>query len=104
MKYMTMNRFKIHSKYENEYPGIWDESYKNIDSVQGLVDFKLLKLDKELDGDIVVFASCSVWESKEAFEAWKISENYKEMHKSIPLNKHMYAEHPIMEAFEVVLG
>ena len=50
-----------------------------------------------------LYASHSVWESREAFEAWTLSESFQKAHSQGPAPKGVYLGPPEFEGFDVVL-
>jgi heme-degrading monooxygenase HmoA len=69
--------------------------------VPGFVSFALLKGPS--DEEHSLYASHSVWESREAFEAWTESENFRRAHAQATAPKGTYLGHPNLELFEQVL-
>jgi len=50
-----------------------------------------------------LYASHSVWESKNDFENWKKSDAFRAAHNSGGQHQGIYLGHPEFEGFEVVL-
>lgn len=98
--YVTMNRFKIKKQYADAYVQVWRDAGVRTKDVEGFVDFKFLRLDSDKE-DYVLFSSYALWESKEKFEAWTKSENFRKSHATGPKNHEMYVERPHLECFEV---
>lgn len=99
--FVAMNRFKITRGFEDGFETVWRERDSYLDEVPGFKSFSLLK-GPEAD-DYVLYASHSVWESREAFEAWTNSEQFRQAHRQRSAPKGTYLEHPQLEAFEAVL-
>ena len=74
----------------------------HLEDVPGFVEFHLVKGKKE--EDYTLYASHTVWESKEAFENWTKSEAFRAAHKNAGQNSHLYLGHPNFEGFEMVTG
>ena len=53
--------------------------------------------------EFVLYASHSVWQSKEAFEAWTESEHFRKAHAQASAPKGTYLGHPDLELFDSVL-
>ena len=53
--------------------------------------------------DYTLYASHTVWESREAFEDWTQSESFKKAHAQAKAPKGTYLGHPNLELFEAVL-
>ena len=73
--FLAMNRFQIAPGMEEGFETVWRERETYLDTVPGFVSFALLKGPS--DEQQTLYASHSVWESKEAFEAWTQSENFR---------------------------
>ncbi|MGX2038949.1 antibiotic biosynthesis monooxygenase family protein [Methylocaldum sp. MU1018] len=99
--FIAMNRFKIALGKENEFVAIWRNRETYLSEVPGFREFHLLRGPS--NEEHTLFASHSVWESKEAFEAWTRSEAFRRAHGSAGGSKGLYLGHPQFEGFEVVL-
>jgi heme-degrading monooxygenase HmoA len=99
--YIAMNRFRIARGREETFEELWRKRESYLDEVPGFRDFHLLRgpsSDEE-----TLYASHSVWESAEAFEAWTQSESFKKAHAQARAPQGTYLGHPNFEGFEVVL-
>ena len=67
----------------------------------GFKKFSLLK--GPVTDEHVLYASHSVWESKEAFIAWTESDAFRKAHAQASAPKGTYLGHPELETFESVL-
>ena len=63
----------------------------------------MLKGPESQDGTTVLYASHTIWETKDHFIAWTRSEHFRNAHKNAGSNKHLYAGPPHFEGFESVL-
>ena len=99
--FIAMNRFKITLGREQEFVDIWSRRETYLDTVPGFKQFHLLRGPTE--DDHTLFASHSVWESREAFDAWTHSEAFRKAHASAGGAKGIYLGHPKLEGFESVL-
>ena len=99
--FIAMNRFQIAKGFEDGFEKVWRERDSFLDEVPGFRSFSLLK-GPEAD-DHVLYASHSVWESREAFIAWTESENFRRAHQQASAPKGTYLGHPNLETFEAVL-
>jgi heme-degrading monooxygenase HmoA len=95
-----MNRFRVTRGEENRFEEVWANRERHLSEVPGFVAFKLLRGPEHEDHTL--FASHTVWESKEAFEAWTRSDAFRKAHASAGANKDMYLGPPQFEGFEVV--
>lgn len=99
--FLAMNRFKIALGFEDGFEKVWRERDSYLSEVEGFVSFNLMKgIATE---EFVLYASHSVWQSKEAFEAWTDSEHFRKAHAQASAPKGTYLGHPDLELFDSVL-
>jgi heme-degrading monooxygenase HmoA len=96
-----MNRFKIALGFEDGFEKVWRERDSYLSEVEGFVSFNLMK--GMATEEFVLYASHSVWQSKEAFEAWTDSEHFRKAHAQASAPKGTYLGHPDLELFDSVL-
>jgi len=96
-----MNRFKIIPGHEEDFLNIWKNRETFLDEVPGFKEFHLLKGPKT--DEYSLFASHSIWESKQAFEDWTKSEAFRKAHANAGDAKPVYLGKPEFEGFQVVL-
>ncbi len=99
--FIAMNRFKIAQGFEEGFERVWKERDSYLSEVPGFKSFALLKGPGK--DDHVLYASHSVWESREAFEAWTESQNFRKAHAQASAPKGTYLGHPELELFERVV-
>ena len=99
--YIAMNRFRIHEGREAEFEKVWAERDSYLDEVPGFREFHLLR--GATDEGITTYVSHSVWESRDAFEAWTRSESFRKAHGQAGASRGTVAGHPQLEGYEVVL-
>ena len=99
--YLAMNRFQIAKGFEEGFEKIWRERDTYLSEVPGFKTFALLK-GPEAD-DHVLYASHTVWESKQDFENWTQSEHFRKAHAQASAPKGTYLGHPNLETFDQVL-
>lgn len=99
--FIAMNRFKIARGREEDFIEIWKNRDSHLDGVPGFRQFKLLR-GPDAD-DHTLFASHSVWDSREAFEEWTRSEAFRLAHRNAGDTRGIYLGHPQLEMFEAVL-
>lgn len=102
--FIAMNRFKINDGFDNDFENVWRERDSKLEEVPGFVKFHLLKGPWDEDANITLYASHTLWETKDAFIAWTKSEHFRFAHKNAGNNGHMYSGHPNFEGFEFVDG
>ena len=98
---IAMNRFKIVHGKENEFEKVWRKRDTHLRGVDGFKEFHLEKGDK--NDEFSLYASHSIWNSKEDFINWTKSEAFKLAHKNAGQHKNLYLGAPNFEGFEVVL-
>ncbi len=99
--YIAMNRFRIAVGRESDFEDLWRQRDSHLKGVPGFRVFHLLRGLTEKDATL--YASHSVWESREAFEAWTNSEAFRNAHARARAPEGTYLGPPIFEGFEVVL-
>jgi heme-degrading monooxygenase HmoA len=98
--YIAMNRFKISLGLEAAFEKVWRDRDSHLLKVPGFKKFNLIKGDRLEDHTL--YASHSIWASKEHFINWTKSEAFRQAHKGAGENRDMYLGHPVFEGFEVV--
>jgi len=99
--FIAMNRFRITLGREDVFEEMWRSRESHLDEVSGFREFHLLR--GPTDDEATLFASHSIWDSREAFEAWTESEAFRKAHAQARAPEGTYLEHPRFEGFEVVL-
>jgi heme-degrading monooxygenase HmoA len=99
--FIAMNRFRIARGREEVFEDLWRRRESYLDGVPGFREFHLLRGPS--DDAATLYASHSVWESSQAFQAWTESESFKKAHAQARAPSGTYLEHPRFEGFEVVL-
>ena len=99
--YIAMNRFKIAPGFEDAFETMWRDRKSYLDEVPGFREFHLLR-GPRLE-DHTLFASHSVWDNRQVFEAWTDSEAFRKAHAQAKSPEGMHLSHPNFEGFEVVL-
>tara|TARA_B100000965_G_scaffold50958_1_gene37851 strand:+ start:990 stop:1292 length:303 start_codon:yes stop_codon:yes gene_type:complete len=99
--YIAMNRFKILKGKETEFENVWKNRDTHLKDVPGFKDFNLVKGDEKEDHTL--YASHSIWNSKDDFINWTKSEAFKLAHKNAGQHRDLYIGVPNFEGFEKVL-
>ena len=97
--FIAMNRFRVKKGSEQAFEQVWLSRDSQLNKVPGFVEFHLLKGPEH--EDFTLYASHTVWQSMNAFEAWTKSEAFRAVHKDAGQNKPLYIDHPQFEGFEV---
>ncbi len=101
MMFIAMNRFRIAVGRESVFEDLWRQRDSQLESVPGFREFHLLR--GPTDEEATLFASHSVWSSRQDFEAWTESEAFRKAHAQARAPEGTYLSHPAFEGFEVVL-
>jgi heme-degrading monooxygenase HmoA len=98
--FIAMNRFRVHRGREAEFEAIWPKRETHLGDMPGFVEFQLLR-GPSLESH-TLFASHTVWASREAFEAWTRSPAFRAAHRNAGAHGGLYVGHPQFEGFEVL--
>jgi len=99
--FIAMNRFQIALGFEDGFEKIWRERDTYLAEVPGFESFSLLKGPRA--DDHVLYASHTIWASREDFVAWTESESFRKAHAQTSAPKGTYLGHPNLETFEKVV-
>jgi heme-degrading monooxygenase HmoA len=99
--FIAMNRFQVKLGSEADFETVWLGRDSHLKNVPGFVTFELLR-GPEQEGGVRLYASHSLWSSREAFEAWTRSEAFRLAHKDAGDNRGLYAGPPRFEGFDVL--
>ena len=98
--FIAMNRFKIVPGHEDAFEKLWRERDSHLKGVKGFKSFNLIKGPRA--EYYTLYASHTVWHSKDCFEKWTKSSAFRKAHKNSGKNSNLYLAHPIFEGFDVV--
>ena len=99
--FIAMNRFKIVLGKEKEFEDVWKNRDTHLEGVSGFKEFHLVKGDT--NNEHTLYASHSIWNSKEDFINWTKSEAFRMAHKNAGKHKDLYIGAPVFEGFEKIL-
>jgi heme-degrading monooxygenase HmoA len=99
--FIAMNRFRIARGSEAVFEDLWRKRESHLEGVPGFREFHLLKGPQ--DDEAALYASHSVWNSRQDFEAWTESESFRKAHAQARAPQGTYLGHPQFEGFEVIL-
>jgi len=99
--YIAMNRFRIASGMEGGFEEIWRTRQSHLADVPGFREFHLLR-GPGFDGG-TLYASHTVWDSQQAFEAWTQSEEFRKAHAQGRAPEGTFLGPPDFEGFDAVL-
>jgi heme-degrading monooxygenase HmoA len=98
--FIAMNRFRIALGREDEFEQIWRERESNLPGMAGFVAFHLLRGPSSEDHTL--FASHTMWASRQHFEDWTNSEAFRRSHGGAARSTGLYLGPPQFEGFDVV--
>jgi heme-degrading monooxygenase HmoA len=99
--YIAMNRFKVMKGNEAEFETVWRTRQSYLNELNGFIEFSLLKGPEREDHTL--YASHTVWSTKDDFTAWTQSEQFRKSHARAGQGKPLSIGHPEFEGFEAVL-
>ena len=99
--FIAMNRFQIAPGFEEGFEAVWRQRDSYLAEVPGFRHFALLR--GASSESHTLYASHTTWESKEAFQAWTESDNFRAAHAQASAPKGTYLGHPNLETFEAVM-
>ena len=86
--FVAMNRFRIAPGREAEFTEIWRSRDSHLKEVPGFVSFHLLQGASTAESTL--FASHTVWASRQAFEDWTRSEAFRRAHAGAGGSRDLY--------------
>ncbi|HTW25741.1 MAG TPA: antibiotic biosynthesis monooxygenase [Acetobacteraceae bacterium] len=98
--FIAMNRFKVARGSEEAFEQVWASRDSHLEQLPGFVVFHLLRGPDR--GDHTLYSSHTVWQSREAFEAWTRSDAFRAAHRGAGENRPLYLGPPEFEGFTVV--
>lgn len=99
--FIAMNRFRIATGREQEFIDLWANRDSYLDGVPGFRQFNLMR--GQTTEEHTLFASHSVWDSRQAFEGWTHSDAFRKAHAQAGNNKGLYLGPPQLELFDAVV-
>lgn len=99
--FFAMNRFRIAVAHHTDFEDVWRKRDSMLGQVPGFREFHLLR-GPTADG-ATLYVSHSLWESRQAFEAWTNSEAFTKAHGQSRAPEGTYLGPPVFEGFDVVL-
>ena len=100
--FIAMNRFKITAGHEADFEETWRRRESYLAGVPGFLAFSLLRSATSADGT-TEFISHSTWRSREDFDAWRASEEFRRGHAQGSVES-VIAARPELSLYDVVLS
>ena len=98
--FIAMNRFQVRKGEEAAFEARWLGRESYLADVPGFIEFHLLK--GPADEDHTLYASHSLWQSRDAFEDWTRSEAFRAAHRDAGQGRSLTLTHPVFEGFDVL--
>lgn len=98
--YLAMNRFKVLPGEEGAFEELWRSRGTRLHEMKGFSSFHLLRGPKTEEHTL--YASHTIWNSYDDFEAWTKSEQFRAVHRNAGQGKPLTAGHPVFEGFQSV--
>jgi heme-degrading monooxygenase HmoA len=98
--FIAMNRFRVKRGSEADFEEVWLKRDSHLTGVPGFLEFHLLKGPEAEDHTL--YASHSVWSSRDAFEDWTRSEAFRKAHAGAGSGKPLYLGGPHLELFDAI--
>ncbi|MBU8546636.1 MULTISPECIES: antibiotic biosynthesis monooxygenase family protein [Roseomonadaceae] len=98
--FFASNRFRVIPSESERFEQIWLTRESRLHEVPGFIAFHLLKGKQEEDH--ILYASMTMFESREAFEAWTKSDQFRRSHSSAGSSKPTTIGPPQFEGFETL--
>ena len=97
--FVVMNRIPVNPEFADAFVERFQDRAALVDNMPGFVSFNLLRPISEGDPFVVE----TWWESKEHFENWTQSDEFKQGHAQTGrLPREAFLAHPKLETFDVV--
>ena len=98
--FIATNRFRVIPAEAEAFEQKWKSRDSYLKEVPGFMTFHLLKgPEKE---DHILYSSFTLWASKEAFEGWTRSDQFRKAHAAAGQTKPTTIGPPQFEGFEVL--
>lgn len=105
MSFIAMNRFKVRLDLQDEFIAIWESRESKLKELKGFQEFRMLK--GPAGEDYQLYSSHVIWDSREDFEAWTKSEQFRASHSGEGKRKKSGESpimgHPQFEGFDVIM-
>jgi heme-degrading monooxygenase HmoA len=98
--FVAMNRFRVRKGMEDAFEERWRSRESRLHEMEGFGAFHLLR-GPEAD-DHTLYASHTIWKSRDDFIAWTKSTQFREAHKDAGAGPSLTIGHPIFEGFESI--
>lgn len=100
MPFVLMNTFYVASEKAEQFEQRCRRPSQHMHDVPGLEDFQLMR--GQADNGTIAYVASSTWSSKQAMEAWRQSDAYRQLLTVTRLPASMLCRRPERACFEVV--
>jgi heme-degrading monooxygenase HmoA len=99
--FIAMNRFHVKKGSEEAFEKVWLTRESFLDRMKGFEEFHLLK--GPMSDDHTLYATHTLWSTKDDFEAWTRSDEFRAAHARAgsSTTASLFLDHPKFEGFEV---
>lgn len=98
--FVAANRFRVIPEHAGAFEQAWLTRESHLHEVPGFLRFHLLKGPAAQDH--ILYSSLTLWASREAFEDWTRSEQFRRAHAGAGGTKPITLGPPQFEGFEVL--
>lgn len=95
--FIAMNRLKVVKGSEHDFEHVWFNRKSTLSEMPGFVVFHLVKGPEREDH--VLYASHTVWRSRDDLEAWTKSEQFRNAHANTDEKRFSLISGPEFEGF-----
>jgi heme-degrading monooxygenase HmoA len=98
--FVAANRFRVIPAHAAEFERAWLTRESHLHELDGFITFHLLKGPQAEDH--ILYSSFTLWASRDAFDAWTRSEQFRRAHAGAGATKPVTLGPPQFEGFEVL--
>ncbi|PWS37077.1 antibiotic biosynthesis monooxygenase [Falsiroseomonas bella] len=98
--FVAANRFRVIPAHAAEFERAWLTRESHLHELPGFLEFHLLKGPQQ--DDHILYSSLTLWASRDAFEAWTRSEQFRRAHAGAGSTKPITLGPPQFEGFDVL--
>lgn len=98
--YVAANRFRVIPEHAEEFERGWLTRQSKLNELDGFITFHLLKGPQAEDH--ILYSSFTLWATREAFEAWTKSGQFRSAHARAGQSKPVTLGGPHFEGFDVL--
>ena len=98
--FVATNRFRVIPSEAEAFERTWLTRESHLHELEGFLTFHLMKGPQVADH--ILYSSFTLWASREAFEAWTRSEQFRRAHAGAGASKPTTLGPPSFEGFDVL--